>query len=334
MSKIKNTAKKIGITLALPVAVYLVFTVITHLVPGAIPFGSFSLLVNVLQNSVLGILVALALCVNMPTGRMDFSAGAVVVLTSIICARVAIQYELPILVMLIMCILFATIMEIITGAVYIALRLPSMIVTLGLCIIYESITGIVYEGQGVTALVDSVRLLGYAPYCFILLLAAMFLFHIVTEHTVFAYHSRLLTGSQFMAVKVGVNEKKNTILSFALSGVFLGAAATVYVSNYGLVEASSNMSSVSVMFNSMLPVMIGLTLSNYSCRVIGVSVAVFSMRMVSYGLFCLGYNASIQNVVSGIFIVIMVITTDFLSAKPERDRIIMRKIKIMEESGA
>ena len=333
LAKLKKIAVNTGFTLVLPVVIYVLFWVITSLVPGAIPFGSLSLLVTILQNSVLGVLVALGLCVNMPTGRMDMSAGAVVVLTSIVCSRIALDNGLHISAMLLMCIVMAVMLTSITGAAYIALRMPAIIISLGMVIVYEAITGIVFDGQGVTALVKDVRLLGYSPYCFVVVVLAMIVFHVVTEHTVFAYGSKLLAGGQSIAVKMGIREKKNAMMSFALSGVFFGVAATVYVSNYGLVEAASNMSSASVMFDSMLPVMIGLILARFSCRAIGVAVAVVSMKMISYGMFCLGFNASVQNVVSGTFIVILVIVTGRLAMQPEINRVKARARKL-EAKGA
>ena len=124
-----------------------------------------------------------------------------------------------------------------------------------------------------------------------------------------------------MAVKIGVKENKNVIMSFALSGLFLGAAAMIYVSNYGLIEAASNMSSGQIMFDSVLPVIIGMVIARYSCKAIGVAIAVISMRMVSYGLFCMGFNSTVQNVVSGLFILAVVIITGKLAMRPEERRI-------------
>ena len=333
---LKKILVNTGITLVLPVAIYLIFVILTRVVPGAIPYGSWDLLLATLQNSAMAVLVALALCVNMPTGRIDMSAGSVVVLTAIVCGNLALEYHWNIIIMLIASIILAMILTSITGAVHVFLRLPAIIVSLGMVIIYEAITGIVFDGQGVLALGRDIRLLGYIPYCFIVVIAALIVFHIVTEHTKFAYHSKLLAGGQAMAVRIGVREKLNVIQSFALSGVFLGAAATIYISNYGAIEAATNMSSASVMFDSLLPVVIGLVLARFSCRAIGVAVSVISMKMISYGLFCLGYNASVQNVVSGIFILAIVVITGYMAGQPERNRIKQRAQslrEIIEQNG-
>lgn len=330
MAKLKKLLINAGATLALPVAIYLIFFVLTRVFPDAIPFGSLSMILTILQNSCLGILVALALMINMPTFRIDMSVGAVVILTSIISAQITIQYSLNIMLMLIISIIVAVILSVIVGTAYITLRIPMMVLSLGMIIIYEALTGIVFGGYGVTALDSATRLFGYQPYCFIFVAIAMIVFHFITEKTRYAYETKLLAGGQAMAVRIGISENKNVIQSFAVSGIFLGCASMVYVSNYGLIEAATNMSSGSVMFDSMLPTIIGMILAAFSCKAIGVAVSVIAMKTISYGMFCLGFNATVQNVVSGAFILVLVIVMGSMAKAPERRRISERAARLAQ----
>jgi ribose transport system permease protein len=249
------------------------------------------------------------------------SVGAVVVLTSIIATSLTLEYHLSIWTMLIFSIAIAMILCLITSVAYVLLRIPMMVLSIGLVIVYEALTGIVFGGHGVAALAPDTRLLGYQPWCFILVIAAMIVFHIITEYTQYAYSTKLLAGGQAMAVRIGVNEVKNVIQGFLICGFFLGLASMVYISNYGLVEAVSNMGSGTIMFNSLLPVIIGLILANFSCRAVGVAVSVISMKTISYGLFCLGFNSTVQDVVSGTFILVLVIVMGALAMAPEKRRV-------------
>lgn len=321
MKKLKKIGVNTGMTLLLPAAIYIIFFALTRIIPDMIHFGSLSMVLTILQQSCMGVLIALALCINMPTGRVDMSVGSVVILTSIIAASLTIDYKLSIITMLVISIIVAMILQVIMGIAYVTLRIPMIVMSLGMVIVYEALTGIVFGGNGVAALNDNTRLLGYQPYCFIVVILALVIFHILTEKTRYAYDTKLLAGGQSMAVRIGVKENKNVLQGFAISGFFLGLASMIYVSNYGLIESANNMSSGSVMFSSLLPVIIGLILANFSCKAIGVAVSVIAMKMVSYGLFCLGFNSTVQDVVSGAFILILVVVTGKLAMKPERNRI-------------
>lgn len=330
MKKLKKIAVNTGMTLLMPVAIYLIFFLLTRIIPDMIHFGSLNMVLTILAQSCMGILIALALCINMPTGRVDMSVGAVVVLSSIVSASLTVQYGLNIVTMMIISIICSIILQVIMGIAYTVMRIPMIVLSLGIVIVYEALTGIVFGGNGIAALNADTRLLGYQPYCFILAIGGMIIFHIVTEKTRYAYDTKLLSGGQAMAVRIGIKEKKNVVQGFIASGFFLGLAAMIYVSNYGLIEPASNMSSGSVMFSSLLPVIIGLILAQFSCKAIGVAVSVISMKMVSYGLFCLGFNSTVQDVVSGAFILILVVVTGKLAMRPEQNRIKMRAKTLAE----
>jgi len=322
--KLKKAGINAAITLAMPVAVYIIFVVLTRAIPGSIPFGSVGMLLAILQNSVLGILVAMALCVNMPTFRIDLSAGAVVILTSIISASLTINYDLHIMTMLLISIVTATALSMITALTYIFLRIPMIVVSLGLVVVYEALTGIVFGGYGVVALGANTRLLGWQPWAFIVAIIAMIIFHFLTEHTRFSYSTRLLSGGQAMAVKMGVKENTNVLKAFAIAGFFLGLAAMIYVSNFGFIEVASGMSSGTVIFEALLPVLMGMMLARFSCNAIGIAVSVVTLKTFSYGLFCLGYNATVQNVVSGTFVLLLVLFMRGVAARQQKKRIVAR----------
>ena len=105
-------------------------------------------------------------------------------------------------------------------------------------------------------------------------------------------------------------EKKNILLTYVFIGVLLGFAAILNASK-GKVEAASNLSSTNLMFSSMGPVLVGLFLEQYSTLPFGVFVGALGFNVITYGLQALSIDSSIQTIITGIAIVlIMTYTTN------------------------
>lgn len=324
MKKAKKILINTAGTLAFPIIVFVVFYGITHIFPTPSVF-SFKLIPNVVQNIGVGILIALGMSVNMATFRIDLSAGAVTTLTAIFVGSLAVDHGWPGWLFMLGCIISGVICSTFNGAVYAFLRLPSMIVSLGVTMILEALTVLYRGGAGIIILSGPIREFGGAPTIFIILIAAMLLFHMVMEYTGFGFDQKAFAGNKKIAVDNGKKERKNVILSYAFSGIFFGLAALPYINYFGSVDAASDMSSASVMFDAMLPVLIGSFIARFSNQVIAIVVAVFSMKMMSYGLICCGFNNTMQNVVSGVMIICLVFISSRL-AKREHSHMIRARV--------
>ena len=71
----------------------------------------------------------------------------------------------------------------------------------------------------------------------------------------------------------------------------------------------------------MLPVLIGSFIARFSNRVIAIVIAVFSMKMMSYGLICCGFNNTMQNVISGVMIICLVFISARISAGEHKRKV-------------
>ena len=121
--KLKKAAVNVGMTAAFPVFVFVVFWGITHLFNMQTPFG-FSLLPNVLQNMGVGLLIALGMCINMTTQRIDLSAGAVTTVTAIFIGSIAAENNWPGWLFMLACIATGMLCSTFSGVVYVTLKLP------------------------------------------------------------------------------------------------------------------------------------------------------------------------------------------------------------------
>lgn len=84
-------------------------------------------------------LLCFAVSINLHTGRMGFDVGAIIVLSTVIGFIVGIETGDNVVLTILASMLTGMILSVLSGLVYILLRLPMMIVSLGMTLIYEAV---------------------------------------------------------------------------------------------------------------------------------------------------------------------------------------------------
>lgn len=302
-TKIKKYAVSLAKTFAFPAAIWIFFAVLLKL-SGNNLFVTKASLADIFQSASLTSIIALAIALPLSGGRWDFGVGANMVLTSIIAGNLVISNKWGLGILLILCIAIAVALALFEGVVYVVSRVPNMIVSLGIVMLYESLTGMLFKGSGVRLyMYADLSKLARKPYCYIVLIIVMVLFNVLMKYTKFGYDSRSLGSNAMIAINNGVNEKKNILLTYIVVGVLIGVAAIMNASK-AVVAPESNLSSTALMFSSMGPVLVGLFLSRYSNMALGIFSGSIAMGVLSKGLSLYGRPSSINNIVLGIFILL------------------------------
>lgn len=289
--------------LCVPLLVYLFFTILS----GG-KFGSTNSMVAIAQQTIATTLVSLAMAPNLLCNRFDLSVGAIMTMSSITGTYLAINNSVSLPVFVILIIGTAVVLNSITGIVYLGMKVPAMVTTLGICMIYEMLTNLLNIGW-CTALPEQYTVFGDIPVCFIIFAVMLVIFYFVFTHTKFGYNVRAIANGQQIAKNIGVNPRKNSFLMFVMSGVFVGVAALINVSISGQVAAEQYFSSANILFNCMLGFYVGLALIRYCNIMIGILIGNFIMTMMSAGLLALGLKSSLQNVAAGLVILVIMIVT-------------------------
>lgn len=299
---IKNILKKTLITIALPAGMFLLMLIITRAC-GVDYYGSSDMWRTILTKLIYTIPMSCGIAMQLSNGRMDFSGGSTMILASIVGTSIAADYfgRSP-YAMLIFCIVFGVIISEVTAAVYVTTKLPIIICTIGMALIYEALTLLVCGGNGVDILSDStMNIFGRMPVGLFILAAAMILYYLVTNKTTVGRRGRLLSRGQSMAVNIGVNEKKNVMLIFLFSGILFGLGAAVYASQEK-VTTQSELSTASILFKNIAAVYIGRFIGKASTEVIGIAMGALAVQLMNYGLNAVGYGSGgWDNIVFGIF---------------------------------
>ncbi len=300
--------KRIFLSLLFPVLMFLAMWAITAANPACYVNGKFiflgqDLIRFVITSACQSICVALAIWMQLKNGRFDFSNGAAMILTAIIAGNIGLRTGSPWLTMLV-AVICGIVLCAITAAVYMLGRLPIVIATIGMTLLYESLTYLVFGGGGIINFYqnNTLSIFGHLPGVFLPTALAMGIFLFYSNFTVTGRKGKILANNQSAGVNIGIWEEANVSQTAMFCGAIVGLAATIYVSQNQVLPQSS-LSTAGIMFSYIVPVYMGMFIGLASNDVIGISIAAIGMAIFNYGLNCMNLGGGgWQQIIMGVFV--------------------------------
>jgi ribose transport system permease protein len=295
----KGLPRKILIVLILPCAVYAIFFALQPK-----RFGNLQTLYIMFQQAFLPSISAWGLCFVMSLGLYDLSIGAIIILSAIVGTNLTLALGTGVgyIWLFIGCLATAVVLELVNATVYNLLKIPSMIVTIGLMILYETAANFV----GDAVLPYELSIFGRAPYNIVAGAAALVVAYILYNRTQIGMQIRAVGGSEIIARNAGVRVERVKMNGFLLCGLFLGIASFLSVSYGGVIIPSTRMSSILRLFPPLMGYFIGIALKKVCNIIIGVFVGEMVIIMVVTGMVTMGVPTTYQQVITGLFLLAVV----------------------------
>ena len=306
--KRKSAVSRIVGTLALPVVMYLIMMALCYS-HGKMYFGTWNMWKTLIVDIALSVTCAMGIGLQFKNGRFDFSGGSIMLLTSIIAGNIALKMDNNIAVMVILCILGCLVLSLLVALFYVYGRIPIVITTIGFAMLYEAVTCLIYGSRGINIVSNmTLRLFSTYPAVLAPMVIAIAIYAFYSYCTTTGKQARLLANNQQAAVNIGINEKKNVIVSYIFSGLIFGCATIIYIANGMHRAATTSMATVGELFSNILPVFIGLIVGAFCGDTIGTIVGSLSLCLMSYGLkavFSDELGAAISTICMGVFILVI-----------------------------
>jgi ribose transport system permease protein len=298
-----SKGKRLACTAAIPLLV----CVITNLIcmaKGVAMFESSLHVLTLIRAVANVILVTYALSINLNSGRFDFSVGSIALLSSVLSSTITLKYGLGPVPMLALSLLFGLLLGLLSGFVYITLKLPPMIISLGVALFYEGLAYSITDGHGIS-FINNKELLGFGtiPSYLIIIVCALIFMVILFDQTTFGYDYKALLSGQRVAVNTGIKEKKNALICYGAAGLLMGAQGFISATTTGSIQMSLNFGSIGIMFTAFLPMFIGGYIGRFSNDKLGYLLGAVSMAFISLTYVRLMVNSSVQQVVSALLLV-------------------------------
>lgn len=301
-NKLKEIGKRLAVCAAMPILVYLFFVILCAAL-GISGFSSWSNLQVVFRTMVYNSFITWAFAFNLGNGRFDFSIGSVMLLSTVIGAQAADRLGLGAAGMLLMFILAGMVLGLISGIIYVLLKVSPMVSSIGMTMIYEAFTYTLTGGDGIIMIGRNDLLVFATPLITYLLCAAgLIVVVFLSRYTLFGYHFRALGSGQAVSVATGINEKRNAVLCYVLAGVLMACAGIINFSVLGTCQPKTGLSSSSYMMNAFLPLFIGMALSRYTDNNVGILVGALTQALITSGFTKLGMSSTLQSVLNAVIV--------------------------------
>ncbi len=306
MNKALNILKRVAGTLMLPVIMFVIMKILCD-ANGKTFFGSLKMWQALIPSIAVSVTCAMGIGLQFKNGRFDFSGGSIMLLSAIVAGNVAKNSGTgsPVL-FCVLCVGMCVALSVLVALVYVYGRLPIMIATIGMALLYESITSQIFGGGGINLVSTSfIKQMSAYPLVLIPFLAAVAIYAVYNYLSTTGKQSLLLAKNQQSAVNIGINENKNVIISYVYSGLIFGFATIIW-SSLGKRDAIfSSLATVGELFSNILPVFVGLYLAVFCGDTIGIIMGSIAICLMRYGLqlvFKAELGAAISTAMMGLFV--------------------------------
>ena len=301
--KLSGKAKGYLILIVLLVASWVIFKIAT---PGN--FGSPKQMLQYFQASLLAATGAVGFYFVMVMGMFDFSIGANIVLSSILGCVLATNFGLGYVGFVVGSIVCGALVGLLNGAFYVKLRIPSMIVTTGLALIYEAVANYIAGGVEQT-LPSDMRAFGSMPGNVILAVISFIVAYIFLNYTKVGTYTYAIGSNESVAKNMGINVNKYKVIAFLISGAFFGVEAILSISYGSSMVAVTGMASMSRNFIPTMGCFFGMAFRKYGIPIQAIIIGEFVINIIFYGFIALGAPTAIQDVITGLALLIIITLT-------------------------
>ncbi len=232
------------------------------------------------------LLLSFGMSVNMHSGRFDFSAGATMLIGSVVGAQLAVATGTGPVGMLAISILVGGICGLLTGILYVLLRLPPMIIGLGMTLVLEGLVAILTDGCKPVGFGTDASYYRFAvdPIPMLLISAvATVLMAILFHYTAFGYDYRALISGQRIAVDTGVRERRNAVICYLVAGLCFGAAGAISISSTNGLTPTINFSSIAAIFSCFLPLFFSGFIERYCNKQAAILLGCVAYEFIQIG---------------------------------------------------
>ena len=295
MKVIKNLISKYSLMLAVPILLFVVLSVIFHGVIGTNNIPSL------MQQAVAPAILGWGVLFNIKVGNWDFSVGSVVLLSAIIGGNIAVGLNCGFAGLLIFCLLVAVLAGVVVGLVYYFLKIPTIITSIGMLLIYESISSYAFEGQGIY--LTGWNLLGNTEIVIIAIVAAATAYLIFYRSSI-GYNVRAVGNNMNIAAQNGLNVYRVKAVAIAIAGLFAGLYAFISLGTSGVQKTVSSMGTMGTCFDAMMCVFVGMSITRRGNLVAGIFCGSLVMQLVKLALMAIGIPSEYNSIFIAIFVLI------------------------------
>lgn len=207
-------------------------------------FMTFNNILNVLRASIFYFILGIGVTYVIISGELDLSVGSMVAFSGLACALLMVN-GVPVVVSVILAILGTIFAGWIIGLLVTRLKIPSLVVTLGMLYSIRGIGLILTEGNTVAGLPGSFKkisqtdVFGRIPITIIYALVLGVIAHAILSYTRLGSHLKGVGGNKMAAEAVGIDVRWIKTVAFMISGFCAGLTGVLMASRISVGSPSA-----------------------------------------------------------------------------------------------
>lgn len=271
-------------------------------------FLSASNLIVLTSHAIIPTFVAWGMCFVFACDYTDMSIGAVIVLSANMAGEYGLMFGFPGVIL--GGVISGIVLMTINFLIFVYTKIPSWIAGIGMAMIYEAV-GMFYSnakvdaGMTIPQLDGDLRMLGRAPYIYIIFAIGLVLAYIIYNRTEIGLNIRSLGNGIKLSESMGINTAKTIIMVGIICGFFVGCSAFLNESYNARLSIKTGLTSLSMIFQPMAGYMLASVLSNKINIMIGVPICSLLVYTIFNVLTFLGVpSGTWQEAVLGIIVIV------------------------------
>lgn len=309
--KVKRKTKNFFMTILFPI-IGILFLVFGSYAGGMEVIGDTLVRNNLIIAMVTVLLACFALNTNLNSGRMDFSLGAVGVLAGVLAWQ-----TLPnktdssfAICFLLLSVLYGVILGLVSGTIFVLFKIPAIVVSLGVCLIYEGFAYVLTAGKGSVDMSGAIAPSLYPfitnPWFIAIIVIGISIFMLLTlRNSIFGHDKLSLLYGQKVSVDTGISEIKNALVCYALAGALVSIYIYILSVNQAKISISTNLGSAMSLMQNFLPIFLGGLIAKHSNEVVGLICGVISVTLFKEGLMRAGVDLSTISLIVSLLIFVV-----------------------------
>ena len=265
-------------------------------------------LLDVLQGNAYIAVAAIGMSMVIITGNIDISVGSLIGLLAIISGRLVVN-DVPVVVAWLVPLVVGAGVGALIGYLVAYLKIPSIVVTLGMLSILKGILIIWTSGQRVTGMPESFYLAQWRPLgipmsvIFMVVLTLLAAFWLRYSGLGRAFYA--LGGNAEAARLSGFSQTRLTVQVFVLNGIFTGIAAVLYATQLNVIQPTPPPGLE--LFVITAAVVGGVSILGGKGTVIGAMLAAILLNTIRSGMIFVNVSPFWIQAVQGLLILVTVL---------------------------
>lgn len=331
-SKSVERLKNILITVGLPLVTYLIMDIVCVALVERHVISSILDVMNLLRNVGISAATAFALCMNLTNGRMDLSLGAQRMVGTVIGGNLALSMGLSGVWILIFGVICGLIAGWITGMVFVTLRLPPMVLGIGMALIWECVAFAASKSTGLQLFgIQGVEILSDVKFSITVTVVVVAICAVILGYSKFSYDKRAIRGSGKIAQSSGINVFRNAVLCYTLAGGLVAVSGVLEAGLSGSYAAAIGFTSNAVVMKHIFAMRLGNYIAKWSNQAVGILAAAFVLQIFTAGVINLrldmAMNSALNLTLFLVFLVYLANEDVIRVARAKKKRIALAKEK-------